>query len=87
MFLPFFYQPVVAVYPGLCIAGVIRNAIPSLRKMLGAWAQQIRDSEFLVEMRLRNLEHSDPKVEARSEGGLTEPRDVPESAPVTPVEI
>jgi hypothetical protein len=32
-----------------------------MQGIVTSWAQQIRDSEFLVEMRLKNLEHHEPK--------------------------
>jgi E3 ubiquitin-protein ligase MARCH6 len=44
------------VYPGIfAIAGAARGAALAF-SLLGTWSQSIRDKEFLVEMRLRNLE-------------------------------
>lgn len=44
------------VYPGIfMVAGLIRSGIV-LFDMLSSWSQTIRDTEFLVEMRLRNHE-------------------------------
>lgn len=44
------------VYPAIfvTVAGVRSSA--KLLEMLSTWSQAIRDKEFLVEMRLRNLE-------------------------------
>ncbi|KAJ7777220.1 hypothetical protein B0H16DRAFT_1301759 [Mycena metata] len=49
------------VYPAIfvAVAGVRFGAV--LLEMLGTWSQSIRDKEFLVEMRLRNLEPDSPK--------------------------
>ncbi|EGN95092.1 hypothetical protein SERLA73DRAFT_61388 [Serpula lacrymans var. lacrymans S7.3] len=44
------------VYPGIfAVAGLARSLVVSVR-LLSSWSQSIRDKEFLVEMRLRNLE-------------------------------
>lgn len=44
------------VYPSVFIlAGTVHSAI-LLCKILSTWSSAIRDKEFLVEMRLRNLE-------------------------------
>ncbi|KAJ7036506.1 hypothetical protein C8F04DRAFT_953656 [Mycena alexandri] len=49
------------VYPAIfvAVAGVRFGAV--LLEMLGTWSQSIRDKEFLVEMRLRNLEPDSSK--------------------------
>ncbi|KAJ7881172.1 hypothetical protein B0H13DRAFT_2049858 [Mycena leptocephala] len=49
------------VYPAIfvVVAGVRFGAV--LLEMLGTWSQAIRDKEFLVEMRLRNLEPAEPE--------------------------
>ncbi|EJD07670.1 uncharacterized protein FOMMEDRAFT_101037 [Fomitiporia mediterranea MF3/22] len=44
------------VYPGIFISAAFARTYTALQSLLASWAQQIRDSEFLVEMRLRNLE-------------------------------
>ncbi|KAJ7249539.1 hypothetical protein B0H12DRAFT_696107 [Mycena haematopus] len=50
----------IEVYPAIfvAVAGVRFGAV--LFEMLGTWSQAIRDKEFLVEMRLRNLEPEAP---------------------------
>jgi E3 ubiquitin-protein ligase MARCH6 len=49
-------SPVMHGYPGIfAVAGFFRTAV-LLINALSAWSQSIRDKEFLVEMRLRNLE-------------------------------
>ncbi|KAJ7708893.1 hypothetical protein B0H17DRAFT_1174191 [Mycena rosella] len=49
------------VYPAIFViaAGIRFGAV--LLEMLGTWSQSIRDKEFLVEMRLRNLEPDSSK--------------------------
>jgi E3 ubiquitin-protein ligase MARCH6 len=43
-------------YAGIFVfAGFVRTAVLVLR-VLSTWSQSVRDMEFLVEMRLRNLE-------------------------------
>lgn len=57
---------VVHVYPGLfTVAGFVHAAV-ALSKVIASWSQSIRDKEFLVEMRLRNLE-SDMEQESKPE--------------------
>jgi E3 ubiquitin-protein ligase MARCH6 len=55
---------VMHAYPGLfATVGFYRAAVTILR-MLSSWSQAVRDKEFLVEMRLQNLEPaamSEPK--------------------------
>ncbi|KAF7345383.1 RING-CH-type domain-containing protein [Mycena venus] len=57
------------VYPAIfvVVAGVRFGAV--LIEMLGTWSQAIRDKEFLVEMRLRNLE---PEAATNSSDSPTE---------------
>lgn len=44
------------VYPGIfAVAGLIRLGVTG-SGVLSHWSQSIRDTEFLVEMRLRNYE-------------------------------
>ena len=44
------------VYPGiLAVVGVSRIVV-AVMGLLSSWSQSIRDKEFLVEMRLQNLE-------------------------------
>jgi hypothetical protein len=54
---------VTEVYPLLItalLAGVITEAA---RSMLEAWIQRVRDREFLVDTRVRNLEEAEIRVE------------------------
>ncbi|KAI1796687.1 hypothetical protein LXA43DRAFT_986618 [Ganoderma leucocontextum] len=63
------------VYPGIFTAAGLVHGAYALSKVLGSWSQTIRDKEFLVEMRLRNLEpgqeknaeQADAKVEVVTE--------------------
>lgn len=59
------------VYPGIfAAAGLIRVGVTG-SKALSRWSQSIRDTEFLVEMRLRNYEQE--KEEEIEEKGKDEP--------------
>jgi len=50
-----------SIYPGIFAGvGVVRG-IWGMHKMYLKWSQTVRDKEFLVEMRLRNLEPEDTK--------------------------
>ena len=65
-------SPVVtSIYPGIFAGvGVIRG-IWGLHKVYQKWSQAVRDKEFLVEMRLRNLEPEGTEgkaVEKKQEG-------------------
>lgn len=53
---PYTSPVVTSIYPGIFAGvGVIRG-IWGLHKVYLKWSQAVRDKEFLVEMRLRNLE-------------------------------
>lgn len=52
---------VLHVYPGIFTAAGLVHGAYALSKVLGSWSQTIRDKEFLVEMRLRNLEPGQEK--------------------------
>jgi E3 ubiquitin-protein ligase MARCH6 len=74
------------VYPSVFIlAGTVHSAI-LLCKILSTWSSAIRDKEFLVEMRLRNLE---PELVQRNdenvEGGDATLREAEELPGVEPV--
>jgi len=61
-----------SIYPGIFAGVGIARGIWGLRMMYWKWSQTVRDKEFLVEMRLRNLEPEDTKgkaVEKKKEGG------------------
>lgn len=47
---------VLHVYPGIFAVAGFGQGIVAGMKLLSTWSQSIRDKEFLVEMRLRNLE-------------------------------
>ena len=58
------------VYPGIfAVAGLFRLVVTGSRT-LSRWSQSIRDTEFLVEMRLRNYEQEKEveKIEEKGEG-------------------
>jgi E3 ubiquitin-protein ligase MARCH6 len=61
------------VYPGIfAAAGLIRLGVTS-SGVLSRWSQSIRDTEFLVEMRLRNYDQdkeSEKKVEEKGKVGV-----------------
>lgn len=47
---------VVHVYPGIFAVIGLSRIVISAMTVLSSWSQAIRDKEFLVEMRLQNLE-------------------------------
>ena len=49
-------RAVLYVYPGLFVLAGIAKLYDALQDVAQSWAQQIRDSEFLLEMRLKNLD-------------------------------
>ena len=61
------------VYPGIFAAvGLIRLGVTS-SGVLSRWSQSIRDTEFLVEMRLRNYEQdkeNEKKEEVKGKVGV-----------------
>jgi len=70
------HSPVVMhVYPGIFAgAGLVRLGVTG-SKALARWSQSIRDTEFLVEMRLRNYDQereSEKKEEKGKERSDTE---------------
>lgn len=50
---------VVHVYPGIFTLAGLGHGAWVLSKVTRSWSQTIRDKEFLVEMRLRNLEEQE----------------------------
>jgi hypothetical protein len=55
---------VTEVYP-LCITALILGVITEAgRGMLEVWIQRVRDREFLVDTRVRNLEEAEIQAEA-----------------------
>lgn len=50
---------VALVYPAIFVAAAFARLGHALILLCASWAQSIRDSEFLVEMRLQNLEASE----------------------------
>ncbi|KAJ3890861.1 hypothetical protein GG344DRAFT_48592, partial [Lentinula edodes] len=54
------------VYSSLfCLAGLTHTFI-ILREMLASWSQAVRDKEFLVEMRLKNLDTTSEQQQSRT---------------------
>ncbi|THH10343.1 hypothetical protein EW145_g1377 [Phellinidium pouzarii] len=53
-------RAVLYVYPGIFVCAAFTRMYSTLQVVCGSWAQQIRDTEFLVEMQLRNLELNRP---------------------------
>ena len=50
------------VFPGIFAAAGFFRMAGSLGGVFISWSQSVRDKEFLVEMRLRNLEPEDKKL-------------------------
>ncbi|KAF9644488.1 hypothetical protein BDM02DRAFT_3121841 [Thelephora ganbajun] len=55
---------VVSIYPGVLTGVCVVRGILGLRNAYLKWSQTVRDKEFLVEMRLRNLEPEETKEKA-----------------------
>lgn len=55
---------VTSIYPGIFVGVGIVRVIWMLHRMYMKWSQTVRDKEFLVEMRLRNLEPGETKGKA-----------------------
>ena len=77
-----------SVYPGLFILASWGQLFIAISKLFSSWAQSIRDSEFLVELRVRNLEKSDrfekgkaPVARATNPPPFAAPEDQPEGLP------
>lgn len=54
-------RAVLYVYPGLFVVAGMVKLYDGLQIVAQSWAQQIRDSEFLLERRLRNLDPPESK--------------------------
>jgi hypothetical protein len=52
---------VTSIYPGIFAAVGVFRSVWGLRNVYLKWSQTVRDKEFLVEMRLRNLEPEENK--------------------------
>jgi len=63
-------QIYIRVYPMIFVLVGWIKCCYALRDLVNSWAQSIRDSEFLVEMRLRNLE---PQNGAKSKDTTSKP--------------
>lgn len=58
---------VLHVYPTIFTVAGCTHGLVSLSNLVGAWSQGVRDKEFLVEMRLQNLEPDLTKSDAENE--------------------
>lgn len=54
------------VYPAIFVVIAIVESATNLAGVFNKWTQNIRDKEFLVELRLRNLEQSPNKDKAEA---------------------
>jgi len=55
---------VTEVYPLLVTAVLVGVVTEAARSMLEAWIQRVRDREFLVDTRVRNLEEAEAQAGA-----------------------
>jgi hypothetical protein len=55
---------VTEVYSLLVTAALVGVITEAARSMLEAWIQRVRDREFLVDTRVRNLEEAEVQAEA-----------------------
>ncbi|KAK7060792.1 hypothetical protein VNI00_000525 [Paramarasmius palmivorus] len=60
----------IYVYPGIFLTAALGRSSIMLREVVASWSQAVRDKEFLVEMRLKNLEESEKGKEREKEVGL-----------------
>ena len=58
------FASVTRFYPGILSLTLSSLIFEGMHETLQKWQQDIRDSEFLVEMRLRNLEPNSPNTAA-----------------------
>ncbi|KAI5118672.1 hypothetical protein M0805_003610 [Coniferiporia weirii] len=69
------------IYPSIFICAAFARMYSVLQVLCGSWAQQIRDTEFLVEMQLKNLEPNPPVPEladtSQSSSSKASPADTP----------
>ena len=68
---------VLHVYPGICTFTATVLALRAAYEVVNSWSQTVRDKEFLVEMRLQNLEldqeaKEKTKAEETAEGSPVE---------------
>ncbi|KAH9893215.1 hypothetical protein C8Q73DRAFT_746014 [Cubamyces lactineus] len=61
---------VIHVYPGIFTLAGLGQAAWALSKVTKSWSQTIRDKEFLVEMRLRNLEEQEQDAAQNEKEGV-----------------
>ncbi|KAK7687757.1 hypothetical protein QCA50_008976 [Cerrena zonata] len=59
----------LSIYPALFAVAGCTHGIVVLSSLMGTWSQAVRDKEFLMEMRLQNLES---EAERKSQGTQTE---------------
>lgn len=71
------FSSVTYVYSSLfCLAGLTHTFI-ILREMLASWSQAVRDKEFLVEMRLKNLDTTSEQQQSRTPISTVDPEPNP----------
>lgn len=54
-----FIPPVRNIYPALFVGACAIHAADKLSNLLMKWAQSVRDSEYLLDMRLQNMEEKE----------------------------
>jgi len=60
------------VYPSIFTAAGCAHGITALSSLVGSWSQSVRDKEFLVEMRLQNLEQDAAAAKERKKANVEE---------------
>ena len=61
------------VYPLLVTAVLVGVVTEAARSMLEAWIQRVRDREFLVDTRVRNLEEAEVQAGAIAQADAQRP--------------
>jgi len=64
---------VTEVYPLLVTAVLVGVVTEAARSMLEAWIQRVRDREFLVDTRVRNLEEAEVQAGAIAQADAQRP--------------
>jgi hypothetical protein len=67
-----FFVPVSHIYPAIFAGAGIGRVIWGLHAVYSKWSQSVRDKEFLVEMRLKNLEAEEKKERVSDTLGIAQ---------------
>lgn len=74
------------VYPVLFVAATVLLAADQLSEALMKWAQSVRDTEYLVDLRLQNMDDKNASSRNGHIGSRKEPQVVDDLPPLEVVE-